>query len=256
MAERRDWPELEQAFRARAEHQVAAHVERDALHFGETVAFAAGRLEEGRRVGEYLQQKLGPRPLRILDVGAGNGGVSIGVANVEGNDVYGIDLILNWAFRETRLAIGTPARQAVANGHALPFAESSFDAVLCLETVEHVPEPEKMGREIMRVLRPGGICMVMTPARIKYLLRRDPHYAVPGLLLLPDGLQRYFVTRVLRSTPTTLYDVEHTFWTLRGLASLFPGYTSVEPLFNNPRPPGTLWFRFRNYLWDRVIVTK
>jgi SAM-dependent methyltransferase len=253
---RRDWIELEREFREIAARQVAAIVPADAHHFTEAVAFAAGRLEEGRRVGEFLQLHFGARPLRILDVGAGNGGVSIGVANIAGHDVFSIDLILNWAFVETRRGLRSPAHQAVASGHDLPFAADSFDAVLCLETVEHVPQPEKMGREIMRVLRPGGICMIMTPARFKHVLRRDPHYAVRGLLLLPDSWQRFVVTRILKSTPAALYDVEHTFWTLRGLASLFPGYSAVEPLFNNPQPPGTLWFRFRNYLWDRVLVTK
>ena len=256
MAERRPWSELEADFRALVDRQISATVSRDAFHWDEAVAFAAGRLEEGRRVGEFLQAKLGPGPLRILDVGAGNGGVATGVANYDEYDVCGIDLVLNWGFRETRRALHSTARQVVANGHHLPFAADSFDAVLCLETVEHVPQPEKMGSEIMRVLRPGGICMVMTPARFKHVLRRDPHYSVRGLLLLPDSWQRFVVTRMLKSTPAALYDVEHTFWTLRGLASLFPGHSAVEPLFNDPKPPGTLWFRFRNYLWDRVLITK
>lgn len=252
----REWSELEQEFRAIAQKQVSVVVSPDAHHYGEAIAFAAGRFEEGRRVGEFLQAHFDNRPLRILDVGAGNGGVSIGVANISGHDVFSIDLILNWAFVQTRRALRSTAHQAVASGHDLPFVGGSFDAVLCLETVEHVPQPEKMGREIMRVLRPGGICMVMTPARVKHLFRRDPHYSVPGLLLLPDALQRYVVTRILKSTPAVLYDVEHTFWTLRGLASLFPGHSSIEPLFNQTKPPGTLWFRFRNYLWDRVLITK
>jgi hypothetical protein len=46
------------------------------------------------------------------------------------------------------------------------------------------------------------------------------------------------------------------FWSLNGIAGIFPGATDVEPLFNNPRPNDRLWYRFRRWLWDRVLITK
>ena len=45
----------------------------------------------------------------------------------------------------------------VADAMDLPYAESSFDAVLIANALHIVPDPEKVLREIDRVLRPGGI---------------------------------------------------------------------------------------------------
>src|SRR5207253_2021224 len=70
-------------------------------------------------------------------------------------------------------------------GQAIPYLDNTFDVLLCLETLEHVVDAAALRTEIIRVLRPGGICMLATPARLKYLFRPDPHFGIPGLLLLP-----------------------------------------------------------------------
>ncbi|MBI4349126.1 MAG: methyltransferase domain-containing protein [Elusimicrobia bacterium] len=46
---------------------------------------------------------------------------------------------------------------------ALPFADSAFDAALCLEVLEYVREPGLAMREIARVLRRGGRAVVSVP---------------------------------------------------------------------------------------------
>lgn len=46
---------------------------------------------------------------------------------------------------------------------ALPFADESFDAILCTEVLEHVREPAKVLLECQRTLRPGGWLLVTTP---------------------------------------------------------------------------------------------
>ena len=247
MNTRVDWDRLASAFSS-----AAAASEEPNLDLARE--FARGRLREGREVGEWIAGYL-KRPLRFLDVGSGNGGVAFGVGNIATHEVHALDIIPNSAFREFSRRLGASlVTQTVGSGHAIPFRGDTFDVVLCLETLEHIEDPPSLGREIMRVLKPGGMCMVMTPARVRYLFRPDPHFGIKGLLLLPDALQKFVVTRVLRRTND--YDVVHTFWSLRGIAKLFPGGRNVEPLFNKPLPPGTVWYTFRRWLWDRVLIFK
>lgn len=174
-----------------------------------------GRVEEGRGVGQWFLRH--GHAGRVLDISAGNGGVSIGMANFAAFDVTAADIVINQDLFSLRRDVPLPVTQVAANGHNLPFRSATFDIILCLDTVEHVPQPELLAAEIMRVLRRGGLCMITTPARLRHLFGRDPHYGIPGLLLLPDRLQRAVGSFLLGRT--TSYDVEHIFWSVCGTAT-------------------------------------
>lgn len=45
----------------------------------------------------------------------------------------------------------------------LPILENTFDVVICTEVIEHVPEPIQAVREILRVLKPGGMLFLTAP---------------------------------------------------------------------------------------------
>ena len=47
--------------------------------------------------------------------------------------------------------------------HQIPFAESTFDVVLCNHVLEHVDDDLKAMREIARVLKPGGYSILQVP---------------------------------------------------------------------------------------------
>lgn len=47
-----------------------------------------------------------------------------------------------------------------ASGTALPFADASVDICLSSNVAEHVPEPWRLGREMLRVTRPGGLAVL------------------------------------------------------------------------------------------------
>lgn len=47
--------------------------------------------------------------------------------------------------------------------HNLPFGDNSQDAVICISVLEHVENPIKASKELYRVLRMGGYCLVSVP---------------------------------------------------------------------------------------------
>ena len=108
----------------------------------------------------------------------------------------------------------------VGLGERLPFADETFDAVLLLDVVEHVKEVRLLLRQAARVLRGGGLLVITTPPRVKFAFRGDPHYKIPGLVLLPSKLQKIVAERWLRRTQD--YDVYHLFWSRPGLSRLLP----------------------------------
>ena len=268
---RTPWPHLEAAFAKAVAADFDTYIGADQQHYDIHCTFARSRLAEGRDLLAYCDAvaPLRDRELRVLDVGAGNGGVALAFANAARMRVDAVDVLFNPTFSRAVRATGLPVRRGLARAGALPYANGSFDLVLLIDVLEHVRERRDMGREIMRVLRPGGIAFVTTPARVRYFHRPDPHYGVRGLLMLPNFLQRIMVNRVLRMRTATAqgtsipaYDVEHTFWHYRGIARLFPGRASVEPLYGFPLVGGPLltkeWWRrrLRGFLFHHVVIRK
>ena len=56
----------------------------------------------------------------------------------------------------------------VGDVHNLPFEDNSVDAVICMNVLEHVEEPQKAVKEIYRVLKPGGYAYFDAPFLFYY----------------------------------------------------------------------------------------
>lgn len=95
---------------------------------------------------------------RVLVIGCGGGDE---LRLVQSNQVTAFDLSYN-AVAHARYQV-PEYHYLQADGMNLPFATGSFDLVLTSEVIEHILEPEKMMREIHRVLVPGGAVVVTTP---------------------------------------------------------------------------------------------
>ena len=80
----------------------------------------------------------------------------------------------------------------------LPFARESFALVMALELIEHIPDVKLFAEEVSRVLRPGGICLLSTPARLRAVYEGEPHYGLRGLALLPFAWQQGVATNLFR----------------------------------------------------------
>lgn len=72
----------------------------------------------------------------------------------------------------------------VCDGLKLPFADASFDVVICSEVLEHIPEYPVMLAEAKRVLAPGGILAISVPRawpeRVCWWLSRAYHQVEGG----------------------------------------------------------------------------
>lgn len=102
-----------------------------------------------------------PRGTTLLDVGCGIGGSSRILARDCGFKVTGITISPQQVKRATELTpAGVDAQFRVDDAMALSYPDASFDVVWSIEAGPHMPDKAIFARELMRVLKPGGILVV------------------------------------------------------------------------------------------------
>ncbi|MGE0470057.1 MAG: methyltransferase domain-containing protein [Nitrospira sp.] len=102
-----------------------------------------------------------PSGTTVLDVGCGIGGSSRILAREYGCAVTGITISPQQVRRAQELtAPEVNARFQVDDALALSFPDASFDVVWSVEAGPHMPDKAQFARELMRVLKPGGILVV------------------------------------------------------------------------------------------------
>jgi ubiquinone/menaquinone biosynthesis C-methylase UbiE len=145
------------------------------------------------------------RGKKVVEIGCGVGTDGIEFAR-SGANYVGVDLTPNSVelTRERFKVFGIPGRFEVANAEeGLPFADASVDHVYSFGVIHHSPAPDRIVREINRILRKGGTFTVMLYNRssINYyveimFLRKifrwflRPRF-MPGLLAAITGFDRW-----------------------------------------------------------------
>ncbi|HEX8088585.1 MAG TPA: bifunctional 2-polyprenyl-6-hydroxyphenol methylase/3-demethylubiquinol 3-O-methyltransferase UbiG [Blastocatellia bacterium] len=152
----------------------------------------------------YFKGALGAmRGLSVLDVGCGGGLLAECFAR-EGALVSGVDLSPSSlaAARRHCERHGLMIDYVNASGESLPFRDSSFNAVVTADFLEHVPNLETVIGECARVLKPAGLFLYDTINRtlrsrvvavwlFEHVLRLIPeHTHDPRMFIKPEELHR------------------------------------------------------------------
>jgi MPBQ/MSBQ methyltransferase len=102
-----------------------------------------------------------PQGTTLLDVGCGIGGSSRILARDYGFNVTGVTISPQQVARATQLTPdGVTAAFRVDDAMALSYPDSSFDVVWSVEAGPHMPDKAVFAKELLRVLKPGGLLVV------------------------------------------------------------------------------------------------
>lgn len=123
---------------------------------------AVPEVEKGSRTDVAL--KLLEKGEKLLDIGCGDGIVGCFAGNGY-RQIYGVDVSdIALKIAEKR---GVITRKMNVNNDALPYEDNFFDAITCLDVIEHVFEPVNLIKEILRVMKNRGVLIISTP-NIRY----------------------------------------------------------------------------------------
>src|SRR5579885_2212514 len=152
------------------------------------------------KIERLLGLRAPSRPLRLLEVGTGSGGIAHYFAtHAELRiEVDAVDVVDNRLERDG-------FRFALVTDVALPFADGAFDIVITNHVIEHVGDRDaqlRHLREVKRVLRSDGVGYLAVPNRWQLV---EPHYRLAFLSWLPRRLRSPYL-RAMRKGE--FYDCE------------------------------------------------
>jgi SAM-dependent methyltransferase len=149
-----------------------------------------------------------------LEVGCGSGGPALFLARTSGARVTGIDLNeqgiaqASRTAQELQKADRARFQQADAS-QPLPFAEGNFDAVICIDAINHLPDRLAVLSEWRRILKPGGRLLFTDPLVVTGLLSSEEiamRSSIGHMLFAPPGVD----ARLIQQAGLTLEREEDT----------------------------------------------
>lgn len=193
----------------------------------------------------YIQARIELRGARVADVGCGGGLLSEALARA-GAAVTAIDLSTQ-VIEVARLHLHESNLQVdyrVQSSADLAAAEAAtFDAVCCMELVEHVPDAAALVRDLGKLLKPGGWLFMSTLNRTPAAFGAAILGAEYVLRLLPRGTHHYAqflrpseLARLLRAAGLQAEDVSGVAYDPWRRKAWQSRYTGVNYLFSARKP--------------------
>ena len=142
---------------------------------------------------DYVSARVMLKGARVLDVGCGGGLLSEALAEA-GADVTGIDLaprvleVARLHLHESGRSVDYREISVEALAAQMP---ASFDAITCMEMLEHVPDPGSVIAACAALLKPGGALFLSTLNRTPLAFGAAIIGAEYALNLLPRGTHHY-----------------------------------------------------------------
>lgn len=124
----------------------------------------------------------------------------------------------------------------VCDASAIPVADGNFDAILCTEMLEHVPDPLAVMRECARLLRPGGKLMLTAP--LGSGIHQEPHHYYGGFT--PYWYQRFLAQSGFQGIHVVANAGSFKFFSQESLRFL----STTRPFGRLPFLPSLLWLPF------------
>lgn len=134
------------------------------------------------------------RGLKTLDVGAGTGFATEGiVAHVDPSRVTMLDQSPHQLGRARRKPVLHGATMVLGDAEDLPFETDGFDRYVSCGSIEYWPDPQRAVAEAYRVLKPGGVALVVGPLPPEKALAR--RLADTWMLFPPEADYRAWMER-------------------------------------------------------------
>ena len=109
---------------------------------------------------------------RVLDMGCGGGrhafalyrrGAHVTALDMDPAELKDVAGMFAGMRDEGEVPEGATAAAVRGTAYGLPFADDTFDYVVCAEVLEHLPQDSRAMAELTRVLKPGGLIAVTVP---------------------------------------------------------------------------------------------
>lgn len=139
----------------------------------------------------------------LLDVACGSGGPTLRIARRSGCRVHGVDLHPGAvdAARRQAAAAGLSDRGAFEVADAsrpLPLPDGSFDLLICIDAINHLPDRAAVLADWSRLLRPGGRLLFTDPIVLAGPVTHEEiaaRAAIGFFLFVPPGLDETLIGR-------------------------------------------------------------